>query len=431
MKISMKTVAEKLIWLLTIFLFTSFQLFNTTNWGRYAFFGASILIVLLSAVAYDGVIRIRIQAYHIFFVLFIGYTAMTSLWAVFRPVDASNKSITLLQIFGCAAMLYLHYERKGHIRDLLSAVKWSGFLVTLYAIAFYGLDAMLESAQDIRLENEFNNVNAIAIAAALSCMLLWDDLMRRKNLWAVVLLVPAVVLITATQSRKAFVMLLAGVFGIYIMHAAKQKGLVKKMFRLLIYAVVVFVGLRLLFRLPIFSGSLERMDQLLNFWSQEGDADHSTIMRNDMVELGIEWWKEHPLLGIGIGNPHVLSATYLKFDAYLHNNYVELLCGGGIVAVLIYYGMYVYLLISLFRYRKADPDAFGIALIWMALLLVMDYGMVTYYTKTQWYYLLIHFINVSNMKEKYREMMENAQEPSEEGNEVPELSGLPVSDPVV
>ena len=430
MKISMKRVADKLIWILTIFLFTAFQVFNLTTWGRYAFFGASILIVFLSAVAFDGVVRIRIQPYHIFFGAFILFTGLSSMWAKFQPGDAREKAITLVQILACASMLYVHYDRKGSAKELIAAVKWAGFVVTLYSVAFYGLDAMLESSQDLRLENEFSNVNAIAIAAALSCILLWDDLMRKKNLWAVVFLVPAVILITATQSRKAFVLLILGIFGVYAMHAGKQKSFGKKMLKIMLYAVIIFVGLQLLFRLPIFAGSLERMNQMLNFWTNEGKADHSTTIRNNMIDLGVEWWKQYPFLGVGIGNPHVLAGNYLNFDTYLHNNYVELLCGGGLVGLLIYYSMYLYVIVSLFRYRKADPEAFGIALIWVGLLLIMDYGMVTYYTKYQWYYLMIHFINVSSMKAKYKEMKRNAQESVQEGNEVSDVSGLSFSNPV-
>lgn len=409
MRITLKDVAEKTIWLLAIFLFTAFQIFEGEDWGRYAFFGASILIVILSAIVYDGKIRIRIQPFHVFFAVFIAFNAASSVWALYNPADATTKAMTLFQIFGCAAMLYIHYDRKQKVDDLISAVKWAGFIVTLYAIAFYGLDAMLESAQDLRLENEFNNVNTIAMAAALSCMLLWNDLMNRKNLWAAVLLVPAVILITATQSRKAFVLLLAGIFGVYIIQTAKQKGFVKKILRVIFYAVIVYVGLRLLFRLPIFSGSLARMDQMLNFFTNEGKVDHSTQLRNDMTALGLEWWKKYPILGIGMGNPHVLAANYLDFDAYLHNNFVELLCGGGIVGFVCYYSMHVYLIFSLIKYRKADPKNVGIALVWLVLLLIMNYGMVTYYSKTQWYYLVIHFVNAGSLRTKYKEMTRNGQ----------------------
>ena len=415
MKISLNSVIDKLIWLLAVFLFASFLIFETYSWGKYAFFGATVLIVLLSAVSYNGILRIRLQPYHGFFAVFLVYVAITSMWAM-RPVDATNKAITLVQILLCAALLYLHYDRKDNIRHLLMAVMWSGYLVVLYAITFYGLDAMLASAQDIRLENEFSNVNTIALAAAISCMLQWNEVLHKRNIWSCVMIIPSVILITATQSRKAFVLLLAGVVLVYVMKTMGQKGFFKKVFKLLLYMVLLLVAMRLLFTLPIFSGSLERMDQMLNFWSNDGKVDHSTIMRNDMVELGMEWFKKHPIGGVGIGNPHILAATYLKFDAYLHNNFVELLCGGGIIGFALYYAMYIFLFVELFKYRKADHEAFSIGVIWLGLMLIMNYGMVTYYSKLQWYYLLIHFLNVSQLKKKHKEMITNAQEPAPEGN---------------
>ena len=112
----------------------------------------------------------------------------------------------------------------------------------------------------------------------------------------------------------------------------------------------------------------------------------------------------------------------MNYDAYLHNNFVEMLCGGGLVGFILYYSIYVYLFVQLFKYRKADREAFSIAIVWLGLMLIMNYGMVTYYSKTQWYYLLIHFINVSNLKRKHREMTENAQEPAQEGNPVSDQS---------
>ena len=60
------------------------------------------------------------------------------------------------------------------------------------------------------------------------------------------------------------------------------------------------------------------------------------------------------------------------------------------------------------------------ALIWLGLILIMNYGMVTYYTKLQWYYLAVHFVNVSQMRRKYKEMLENEQ--TKKTAEVPDLT---------
>lgn len=404
MKISLNNIIEKIIWLLTTFLFASFLIFDTVAWGKYAFFGASVLIVILSAISQNGILRFRVTPYHIFFLLFTIYVAMTSLWALFRPVDATNKAITLIQILLCSSLLYIHYDKDENPRPLFLAVMWSGYVVVLYAIAVYGLDAMLESAQDIRLENDFTNVNNIAMAAAISCMLQWHELLYKRSIWSVVFVIPSVILITATQSRKAFVLLLAGIVLVYIAKTMQEKGFLKKVLKLLFYMCLVLVGMWLLFQLPIFSGSLARMEQMLNFWSNEGETDHSTLMRNNMMELGMEWFQKYPIGGVGIGNPRHLAARYLKFETYLHNNFVELLCGGGIIGFVLYYSMHVYLFALLFKYRKADHETFSVAIVWLVLTLIMHYGMVSYYSKLQWYYLLIHFLNVSQLKRLHREM---------------------------
>ena len=419
MKISVESLIEKIIWVLMVFMMSSFLIFDTTQGGRYAFFVASVLVALLSAVKHKGILRFRLDAYHVFGVLFAAFAAISSFWAI-KASDALYKASTLLQILGCASLMFMHYDRENSMRRLYLAVMWSGYFVTMYSIAFYGMDTMLASAQDIRLENEFTNINSIAMAAALSCMFQLHELMQKKSIWSSVFMIPAVILITATQSRKALILLLTGVVGVYILNSAKEKGTAKKILKLVFYGIILLLGLRLLFQLPIFSGSLERMTQLLNFWTDSGKADHSTIMRNNMVEMGIEWFKKYPIAGIGIGNPHILARNYLDFDAYLHNNFVELLCGGGIIGFALYYAMYVYLGVMLYKHRAADPVAAYLSLIWLALMLIMNYGMVTYYSKLQWYYLAIHFINVNYLKRKHREMTENAEKSAPEGDPVPD-----------
>ena len=92
-----------------------------------------------------------------------------------------------------------------------------------------------------------------------------------------------------------------------------------------------------------------------------------------------------------------------------------MLCGGGIIGFVLYYAMYFYLFVGLFKYRKADNEAFYVALIWLTMMLIMNYGMVTYYSKLQWYYLAIHFLNVNQLRKKYKEMNANEQKLAEKG----------------
>lgn len=98
------------------------------------------------------------------------------------------------------------------------------------------------------------------------------------------------------------------------------------------------------------------MEGVINAVFGNGKVDSSTIKRSNLRALGIEWFLKHPFAGIGIANPHILTNQYYAFDAYLHDNFVELLCGGGIIGFSLYYSMYVYLFLQLWNYRRIDPQ---------------------------------------------------------------------------
>ena len=149
-----------------------------------------------------------------------------------------------------------------------------------------------------------------------------------------------------------------------------------------------------------FSGVKERMLTMINAALGNGKVDHSTIVRNKMKQLGLEWFFKYPIKGIGIANPHILAAKYLNFDAYLHDNFVELLCGGGIIGFCLYYSMYAYLFFELWRYRKVEPVCVTFFAMWLFLMFAMNYGMVTYYSKSENYYMMINFFYVYQLKKK-------------------------------
>ncbi len=237
MKLSLNGICNKLIWLLTVFLFVSFLIFETYSWGRYAFLGASVLILLLSAAANRGKIYVHFCAYYGFLAIFALYVAMTSVWA-WNSSAALSKATTLVQILGCSAALYIHYDRQDHVRELLSAVKWAGFLVAVYAIFFYGFEN-LGLDEGTRPDNEFANINSIGMAAALACVLQVHEMINKRSRMAALMMIPAIIMIAATQSRKALVFLVVGVLGVFLLKSMMQKGLSKKLWKILLWIVLL------------------------------------------------------------------------------------------------------------------------------------------------------------------------------------------------
>ena len=400
-------VLASLIFVLTTALFVLFILFDTYAWGKYAFLAISVGILLLGSCMNQGKIAIRFTSYGTLNLLFIGFVLLSSLWAI----DASDSVImvrTLLRIFVCAYAVYITYLNIPELDEtvLLKAVMWAGYIVALYSLVFYGLDKMIVAGSNssLRIDNEFANVNTIGMACALSCVIQINFRCLRPQdhfFPSALFMIPSIIVIAATQSRKALVFLIAGVLGYAFVKAQKsKKNIFEKIAKILLGALILGVVVYWVLQFDVFNGIRMRMDSMLNSVFENGRVDRSTMIRNQLKELGMEWFLKYPIGGVGIGNPHILAAQYCNFDAYLHDNFVELLCGGGIIGFGLYYAMYAYLFSQLWKYRNIDKQRTAFFALWLGLMLAMNYGMVTYYSKAQNFYLMIHFLNVFNLKRK-------------------------------
>ena len=409
MNISLRRVAKALVFAFTTALFVFFILFDTYTWGKYAFLGLSVCIFLLGCIINRGKITFWLSPYVTLNMMFIGFVLLSSLWAI-NASDTVLMARTLMRIFVCAYMVYITYLNTPELDEtlLLKSVMWAGYIVALYSLAFYGLGEMIAagSSSSLRIDNEFSNINTIGMACALSCVIqinLKGLHPQSRLLPSALFIIPSAVVIAATQSRKALVFLIVGVLGYAFVKSQKSKQGVfvkgaKVLFGILILALVLYLVLQL----DAFEGIRERMESMLNAVRGNGKVDHSTILRNNLRDLGIEWFLKYPIGGIGIANPHILAKQYYAFDAYLHDNFSELLCGGGMIGFGLYYSMYVYLFVQLWKYRKIDPPRVTFFAIWLGLMLAMDYGMVSYYGKSNNFYLMIHFLNVLQLKQKAR-----------------------------
>lgn len=408
---SLRKAVMSLIFIFTTALFVLFILFDTYTWGKYTFLGLSIGIFILGCAIQHGKTSVRLTPYVAMNVIFICFALISSLWAI-SASDSVTMARTLTRTFVCAYAVYITYINIPELDEtvLLKAVMWAGYIVSIYTLFFYGLDTIIAagSSSSLRVNTEFANVNTIGMACALSCVIQVGIRFIGRNLRlfpSALFVIPCIVVIAATQSRKAIVFLAAGILGCIFVNAQKSdKKLGGKLFRILLGICVCVVIFYIILQLNIFSGVRERMSALMNSFFGTGAADHSTTLRHDMRILGLKWFIRHPIGGIGMANPHILARDYLNFNAYLHDNFAELLCGGGIIGFCLYYAMYVYLFSQLWKYRKVDKQRVAFFALWLGLMLIMNYGMVTYYSKAQNFYLMIHFVNVFDLKRKATEL---------------------------
>jgi len=109
------------------------------------------------------------------------------------------------------------------------------------------------------------------------------------------------------------------------------------------------------------------------------NSDPSASMRKQMIEDGVEMWKEYPLLGIGLDQYRVISV----YGTYSHNNYVELLVNLGLIGLLLYYSIHLFILFSCLKNAmKSFIKIWSFASI--ALILMWDMALVSYNLKIIW-----------------------------------------------
>ncbi len=160
---------------------------------------------------------------------------------------------------------------------------------------------------------------------------------------------------------------------------------------------LTIIGIAVL-QLPMFSEVLDRMSNMVEAFTGTG-GDSSTIIRLALVDIGWDLFYQSPITGVGINNPSVYTFfVYGKDNYYLHNNYIELLAGTGVIGLIAYYSMYLYVAYNLIRYRDIHSNEYIMVLILFLSQIVMDMGMVSYESKSTYFYMMLFYLEVQLLR---------------------------------
>lgn len=388
-------LGDKIIWLLTTFLLASFVIFDQNAWISAILLGTTLAVFVISFVQAKCVLKLTVKPFHVFVGVFVLYCFASSWWAL-NADAAVTKGMTVLQILLCMSVLDIHYSKADSVGRLADAVMWAGYVISLYAIWYYGIDEIRTlSDAGKRLGNDLTNVNTIAMAAALSLIIFVYNFffISKKKIWQGVFAVPAVIIVAMSGSRKALVLMVAGIVAVVLFRYA-SKSFFKTLLRWCVLAVLLFFVFRFVLSLPLFEMVSARMEGFFALLTGTGKVDHSAWLRDQFVQAGFEQFRQTPFLGVGIGNAEALTVRVSGESTYLHNNFVELLACGGLFGFLCYYSMYGYLFYNLFKCRKSKDNYWCLCVILSGILLAMDYGMVSYYSKSTYFYFLLFFTEI-------------------------------------
>ena len=388
---------DKLIIFLTFLIYCTSNLTGTTQYESPIVLGITIFIFLLNSC------RLRFGTFHIATMQFCVFCLMTIFWA--RNYNlAMVKAYTIFQNIILMTVLYSFYSRLKNIDPLLKIYMWTGYTVLFYTIYYFGPVRALGLGGFGRLGTAFANTNSVGLLCANTIIIHFFFYLYKKKTASILLVIPAVMLVVATQSRKAMVSMVLGVTALFVLKNSKNiKRNLLPLLRIFMILLVLLTMLIVASQTDFFSGITERMNGLIASFTGEGDADHSSSLREAMRELGWQQLRQTPLLGIGMGNARLLTNEFLGHDCYLHCNYAEMAANGGIVGLISYYGIFFYLIWKTIKYFQVETTSF-IILTLIFTKLISEWGMVSYYSKTTFFLLMIYFIHLEICQNKHPEI---------------------------
>ncbi len=330
------------------------------------------------------------------------YCFLSNFWAINRDLSlVMSKTLFLLCAFVWISYNMFSKMEDGHIY-ILKAICWAGIIFSLYIIFYYGIaNYFTKLLAGQRVGAEINNVNAIGLQTCISVIICaFFGLYENKKVYYVLSIIPLIVSL-GTGSRKVLLMIILGIICLFIQNKGSKKDAINIIKKLVILIIMIFFAWNIM-RLPMFQTIFNRFNSMLNVITGKGNVDDSTAVRKQFIQAGLEQFIETPILGIGVSNSSYVTLKATNDKTYLHNNFVELLACTGIIGFLLYYSLFIYLLYELFRYVKTNNNFAIISFIILAVNIILDYGVVSYYGKNTYIYILLAMVTIEKLKEGNR-----------------------------
>ena len=392
---------------LAILLFSA--LFVLFDWA-YASITILLLFLLMAVsmmVLRGGQLTLRITFFHVWMLVFCLFCLLSVIWA-WDTENAMTKGKTAFSMLVCYSLAFLCYQEFDSVDALLKAVLWGGNAVMLIIFGTFGVHGILSLLEygDRLSEQFYLNSNVVGVVCAMSMVVNVFYILKDKRIhWWNLFLVPGVTILSATGSRQALAIMAGGLVLLVFLTVIQGRS-PGEIAILLVVGIVLVVGMLILIaRLPAFSGIYKRMLSMVAALTGVGKTDRSATTRLALIDVGLEQFKRTPILGVGMGSGHLVAWKYLNKTFYLHNNFAEILAGGGLVGFTIYYSIYAYIFVRFVRYRRYATLETAVCTTLLIMALVEDYASVTYYAKETYFYLMLGFLETEKLKRSCRDSL--------------------------
>lgn len=361
------------------------------NWNILMYF-SQLLFLFFILIRYFKKKELRVSDYALFNFSFLVFSMISVAWATSYN-QWYSAFISLFQITIICILLSDYLDTDIKINKILNYFLISSIIMVIYLVINTPItdwvDAMQASTDASTSENRIGpsigfQPNALGMICGFT-IVIWLYFMtnqkKYKNI-SIIMILTLMGILLFTKSRKAFITAVFGLIMYWILYKPRKKAI---FLILIIMTLGLLLTLWLIMNVPFLYNIFGfRLIGIFGLFDSSISQDASVTTRGDMVQIGIDLFKERPINGVGFGNfSYYYFHSYNGWaETYAHNNYVELLSSTGIVGTVLYYLVPFSMIFSLIKNwkvfininRKLTAFLFTI----ITLRLIMDYGMVSY-----------------------------------------------------
>lgn len=376
----------------------------------------AFMIILLYSFVIDG--KIIITDILKWGIVFWGYYFISTIWAhdISDTLDYIPAAVYAIGIFIFLPKI-VRDENDLHttLRIIFYSIVFTAFLtIIMTPLSDFGT---VRVGTAIGLgENTFGMRMAIGAMIALFLLKIKDKKMNKTI--TILLIILLSILSLLSGSKKSLLLLVLGLLSVTFISAARHQRIRKTIGAIIIVCgllLVVFnssvlyniIGSRIEKTFLTITNNNTSVSSLQTISGPVGATDISLIERGFYKEQAKKLFFEHPFLGCGGNN----FRTYIKemgysHATYSHNNYYELLSTLGVIGFIMYYSYWAMVVVRLIKIMKATSEnddthkLAGVFLSMLLILLILDYGNVSYITEFNMFLLCLSSIFINHKKKE-------------------------------
>lgn len=256
--------------------------------------------------------------------------------------NAAVKAATVLLLF-IAVSMFFYSRRKTALQSFYYSLLILSYLAVIANTICYFLG---QGRSGSNFRGYFGNRNALGAALVMCIVIFLAETWRTKNIIPFLFTAITAFLIIETHSRGAFYGMLIGIL-VFLFIVIKNK---------IVFAIVFGVVSTLVFVFWEQISNNYMISRILN----EG------VTRNELWDYAIKVINENFFVGVGFSSSEFSNKLAGNENVNFHNSYLAMMADVGIIGVLFFFGLFLYLFYKIYmNYKNSNEKdrVFYIALI--------------------------------------------------------------------